>query len=74
MMLTIIKTWSNISHVIKKEEEVRMTRKSIEVFYDGERYDSMTELAQHLGVSRQRVSQSIRQGNLIKGQRVELGM
>lgn len=51
-----------------------MTRKSIEVFYDGERYDSMTELAQHLGVTRQRVSQSIRQGNLIKGQRVELGM
>lgn len=74
MMLTIIKTWSSISHVIKQEEEVRMTRKSIEVFYDGERYDSMTELAQHLGVSRQRVSQSIRQGNLIKGQRVELGM
>lgn len=73
MMLTIIKTWSNISHVIKKEEEVRMTRKSIEVFYDGERYDSMTELAQHLGVTRQRVSQAIKQNNKINGNIVEMG-
>ena len=44
-----------------------MTRKSIEVFYDGERYDSMTELAQHLGVTRQRVSQAIKQNNKING-------
>lgn len=73
MMLTILQTWSNISHVIKKEEEVRMTRKSIEVFYDGERYDSMTELAQHLGVSRQRVSQAIKQNNKINGNIVEVG-
>lgn len=72
-MLTIIKTWSNISHVIKQEEEVRMTRKSIEVFYDGERYDSMTELAQHLGVTRQRVSQAIKQNNKINGNIVEMG-
>ena len=50
-----------------------MTRKSIEVFYDGERYDSMTELARHLGVTRQRVSQAIRQGNKINGNIVEMG-
>lgn len=50
-----------------------MTRKSIEVFYDGEHYDSMTELAQHLGVSRQRVSQAIKQNNKINGNIVEVG-
>lgn len=50
-----------------------MTRKSIEVFYDGERYDSMTELAQHLGVTRQRVSQAIKQNNKINGNIVEMG-